>query len=215
MTYFDNKLAFTDEASGDNSTNVDSKGTGISRVVLNLRASSFDSVGSLVNGKKVLDVGCNNGCWMSWLLDKGATHVVGIDSDSGVIGVANTNMQEYHATSKYTLAISKWEDYTAPADIDVVFCAGMLSFGTTQSSLITKLATFGDKLILEGAVTTSANSVEKTNPDDGVGNWYSKTKVPTINNIKAYLESSFTTLTWKDPSSYSSNWAGIVLVTAE
>lgn len=215
MTYFNDKLDFTDEASGLTTENVGSKGTGIAKEVLNDRATFFNSIASLVSGKKVLDVGCNNGRWMSWLLDQNASHVVGIDSDSSVIGVANTNLQKYFATSKYTLAISKWEDYSAPSDIDIVFCAGIIHVGITQSTLITKLASFGNKLILEGPVCTSDDSVERTNPDSGVGDWDAKTKVPTIDNIKSYLDGSYSSLTWKNPSSYSSNWAGNILVTAD
>ena len=99
--FFNDKLDFTDEADGLTEQNVGSKGTGISKTVLNDRATFFNSIASLVSGKKVLDVGCNNGRWMSWLLDQNASHVVGIDSDSGVIGVANTNLQKYFAFLTY------------------------------------------------------------------------------------------------------------------
>tara|TARA_R100001510_G_C7634530_1_gene192908 strand:+ start:325 stop:942 length:618 start_codon:yes stop_codon:yes gene_type:complete len=201
--YFDNRSAFN-------------QGVGVtfSPDTLNPRAVNFNAVSSLVNNKTVLDIGCNNGRWMSWLLDNGATHVTGIDTDANALTAARSNLATYFTDSQYTLVESSWENYTTSAAFDVVFCAGMIHLGSTQSNLINKLPSLGTTAIIEGGVTSSELTQVVTDSDTEL-TWYTQTQVRTMSDIQSYLNSSsYTSITWHSPTTVDSSYIGSILVSA-
>jgi len=201
--YFDNRPDFTQ-----------GEGIALSPDNLNLRSVNFDLVSSLVNSKTVLDIGCNNGRWMSWLLDKGATHVTGIDTDSDALTAAESNLSTYFTSSQYTLANSSWEDYTTSTAFDVVFCAGLIHIGSNQSTLINKLPSLGTTAIIEGAVTSS-DKTELITHNNEKGTWATQTQVRTMSDIQSYLNSSsYTSITWYNPTTVSASHIGRILVSA-
>ncbi len=201
--YFNNRPLFTE---GD--------GVAISPLSLNPRAVSFNAVSSFVLNKTVLDIGCNNGRWISWLLDNGASHVTGIDVDTVDLAAAESNLGAYFESSKYSLQESSWENYSPSSPFDLVFCAGMLHLGNTQQTLIHKLPSLGTSAIIEAGVTTPDNSIEHSSTTEKLC-WYPLTHVRTMTDIQSYLEtSSYNTLNWVNPASVSDDYSGRVVVTA-
>ena len=201
--YFDNRPLFTT-----------GEGVAISPVSLNPRAVSFSAISSLVLNKTVLDIGCNNGRWMSWLLDNGASHVTGIDVDTVDLAAAESNLGVYFESSNYSLQESSWENYSPSSPFDLVFCAGMLHFGNTQQTLIHKLPSLGTSAIIEATVCTPDQSTE-TSGTTAKLSWYTSHHVRTMSEIQNYLEtSSYSTLNWIDPGSVSDDYSGRVILTA-
>ena len=98
MTYFDSKNLFVDQPT--------EKGLSCAAELLNARSLLMDVFDSYLNGKKVIDLGCNNGRWSSYFLDKGATFVEGVDIDPTYIESAKVCMATYFSSDKYSFTVA-------------------------------------------------------------------------------------------------------------
>ena len=91
-----------------------------------------------IAGQRVLDAGCGPGTNIQWLLDQGASAVVGIDFSPNMLAVA-----QQHAGPNVTLQVA---DMTQPlpflesASFDLVFSSLVVHYIEDQAALFTDLA---------------------------------------------------------------------------
>ena len=111
MTYFESRPLFLDQPAN--------KGVSTASGLLNFREPLMDVFTSYVDGKKIIDLGCNNGRWSSWFLDKGATFVEGVDMDNDFIVNATSLMSNYFASDKYKFTTENLISYTPSTSFDL------------------------------------------------------------------------------------------------
>lgn len=98
-----------------------------------------------VNGKSVLDVGCNLGWFVRKALEEGATRAWGYDSDKAVIDAARTmGAGDYLYGDIEKIAIAE-----AGGRFDVVFCLSVLQHLENPDKVFDWLCAIGDELYIE------------------------------------------------------------------
>jgi SAM-dependent methyltransferase len=152
--YFDNKTLFLDR--GELSITSGSE-------ILSRRSKNFEVFSPYVSGKKFLDVGCCDGRWSSWLLDKGATSVHGIDLEPKYINEgANVIMPQYFPSGNYSFEVCDFFSYATDQKFDAVALFGVLYFQTPEL-MIEKSCGLADYIFVDTSVeTTVVNGGEIT-----------------------------------------------------
>ena len=104
------------------------------------------------SGKEVLDLGCNEGFFCMESLQRGATRVVGIDSNESVIRLARQRDEK----SEYR--VSTWWDLP-DGSFDFIFFLSAIHYETRQKELLERIAAKlkpGGSLVLECGVGKGA-----------------------------------------------------------
>tara|TARA_R100001443_G_scaffold114645_1_gene130940 strand:+ start:786 stop:1394 length:609 start_codon:yes stop_codon:yes gene_type:complete len=140
MTYFDSKNVFVDQPI--------EKGLSCASELLNKRSLEMDVFDSYLNGKKVIDLGCNNGRWSSYFLDKGATFVEGVDIDPTYIESAKVCMATYFSSDKYSFTVANIVDYTPSNSYDVATIFNTLHYNAPFDQ-IRKVASYANTILVE------------------------------------------------------------------
>ena len=121
---------------------------------LSRRAINFEVFAPFVVGKRVLDVGCCDGRWSSWMLDHGASSVHGIDRNSDYINLgALTIMPNYFSSEKYSFEVVDAFDYQPLEKFDVVALFGVLYY-ENPSAMIEKYCSVSDVVLVDTSVDT-------------------------------------------------------------
>ena len=106
-------------------------------------------LGVLIPGKRVLDIGCNDGFYSIMCKKKGASEVVGIDIDPLRIKKANFLKEIFEMENIKFISKNFFRIDNIPQQFDIVLCLGLLHRVSDPASLLTKISSFGTILILE------------------------------------------------------------------
>lgn len=90
----------------------------------------MDTLIDITYGMRVLDVGCGIGRWGEFFLKKGAFYV-GMDVTTGMIEMAEKNLQEYKNKKLLVSAAQNLEETLVQADesaFDIIFVSGVLMY---------------------------------------------------------------------------------------
>jgi SAM-dependent methyltransferase len=144
--YFDNRTLFLDR--GELSITSGSE-------ILSRRSENFEVFSPYVSGKKFLDVGCCDGRWSSWLLDKCATSVHGIDLEPKYINEgANSIMPQYFPNGNYSFEVCDFFNYATDQKFDAVALFGVLYLQTPEL-MIEQACGLADCILVDTSVETS------------------------------------------------------------
>ena len=121
MAYFDNRDLFVNQ---DIDKSITSEAD-----VLNEKAAAMEGFASYVNEKTVLDLGCADGRFCSWFLDKGASKVHGVDIEKNYIDNAKVVMANYFTDDKYSFEVGDIVDSSfSVSNYDVVALFNTLTY---------------------------------------------------------------------------------------
>ena len=84
-------------------------------------AERWDAIKPDVAGKRVLDLGCNLGYFAARALDEGATEVLGVDRDGGILAGA----RELHPSLNGNLKQMNLDEMMPEGEFDVCFCLSL------------------------------------------------------------------------------------------
>lgn len=145
MSYFDSRSLFLNRGELSITSGED---------LLRKRAVNFEHFAQFIFNKKVLDVGCCDGRWSSWMLDHGASFVHGVDVNpiyinSGALSI----MPQYFPEEKYSFEVADILMYQPSVSFDVVALFGVLCFQDPMQ-MISKSCGIADTILVDSAVNT-------------------------------------------------------------
>ena len=121
MAYFDDRGLFVNQ---DIDKSITSEAD-----VLNIKAAAMEGFASYVKEKTVLDLGCADGRFCSWFLDKGASKVHGVDIEKNYIDNAKVVMANYFTDDKYSFEVGDITDSSfSVSNYDVVALFNTLNY---------------------------------------------------------------------------------------
>jgi SAM-dependent methyltransferase len=129
-------------------------------------SGSSDSFGKLkalklpdrLDGKRVLDLGCNYGFFCFEILDRGAKEVVGIDTDASAIAAAKERATLLGVTDRVRFVHSHWDEFSETG-FDLILLLSALHYAKDQPALLRNIASMLNKeglFILEGGMLPNA-----------------------------------------------------------
>lgn len=129
-------------------------------------SGSSDSFGKLnalrlparLDGKRVLDLGCNHGFFCFEALKRGAKEVVGIDVDPSAIRAANERAKQLELTDRIRFIHSDWDKFNE-IEFDLILLLSSLHYAKDQPKLLEKISKMLSKdgmLVLEAGMFPTA-----------------------------------------------------------
>ena len=118
--------------------------------------------GGSLNGKRVLDLGCNAGFWSLQAVQNGCDFVLGIDGRPMHIDQANFVFETLEIDpSKYRFTVANVFDFDLKGfgEFDVVLCLGLMYHVSKPMTLIEKISSVNtDILVVDTRVSTASGS---------------------------------------------------------
>ncbi|UMM31122.1 hypothetical protein L5515_012728 [Caenorhabditis briggsae] len=128
------------------------------------------AIGNVLEGKKVLDVGCGNGHYSFDFLQWGADEVVGIDNSPEMIQICQDSQKKLPVSSKIDFHESNIIDFSLQKHFDVATAFFVLQFLHSKSDVAKAIQNISNHLksggILFGLIP---NGIEGVNPPEDMG----------------------------------------------
>ncbi|CAP29948.2 Protein CBR-PRMT-6 [Caenorhabditis briggsae] len=128
------------------------------------------AIGNVLEGKKVLDVGCGNGHYSFDFLQWGADEVVGIDNSPEMIQICQDSQKKLPESSKIDFHESNITDFSLQKHFDVATAFFVLQFLHSKSDVAKAIQNISNHLksggILFGLIP---NGIEGVNPPEDMG----------------------------------------------
>tara|TARA_Y100001963_G_scaffold149402_1_gene228869 strand:- start:3188 stop:3775 length:588 start_codon:yes stop_codon:yes gene_type:complete len=123
MAYFDDRPLFVDQPDIEKTMTSDATN-------LNDKAVAMECFIPYFKDKSVTDLGCADGRFCSWFLDKGGVNAHGIDIKDTYIDQAKSNMANYFANDQYSFEVGDitLDTFTSSKHYDVVALMNVLNF---------------------------------------------------------------------------------------
>lgn len=124
--------------------------------------------GSLIKGKRVLDIASHDGRWSFAALQAGAAHVTGIEPRQELINNAVDTFNEYGIEpSRYDFLCGDVFDHLSNKKFDVVFCLGFYYHTVRHAELFDLIERTGATLvIIDTEVTPRADELPEVENGD-------------------------------------------------
>lgn len=88
---------------------------------------TFERLGDLT-GKRGLDIGCGSGPYVAEAIQRGASHVVGLDPAPGMLELTRRRIENAGALEKITLLEGYFPDKVPPGPFDFAMIMGVLDY---------------------------------------------------------------------------------------
>jgi tRNA (mo5U34)-methyltransferase len=116
--------------------------------------------GGSLEGKRVLDLGCNAGFWSLKALEAGCEYVLGIDGRQMHVDQANLVFEANQADkSRYGFRAGNvlTDDFSSEGPFDIVLCLGLLYHVSRPVELLSKIAAVNtDVLLIDTAISKAS-----------------------------------------------------------